>query len=391
MWSSLTARSALLFVALTGRAVAVAGDGPSVSDLVTLKDGQVLRGEVVDSGPRTVVVVARRDWVREHLTEWPDRWEAREASTLNHTLRRRRERLDAWLRDRAAAPGASSDRLTARIDAERDRLESFDPKSLPLISLRLGRFDVKGVESAGASAHAMLRLGWLSDFPGVEEMSPDALRGALEGRGFRVGGGEEPSVASLLPPEAETETVWLTRRGATEVLNDHGLRFVRYQGMLLPDSGAGVPAAGVEALGALRGLLGGAQADPLPGRLREVERSGKVGVLLTRLDIAPDLSAVTVEVGLLVRTGPGRWVPAGTRLARFRPDDLPDAEGDALAADPQVAAVFRAVESLGLGGVSPGLKQRSLGVGAATRRALGAARGAAERDLNALALPALPP
>ena len=58
-------------------------------------------------------------------------------------------------------------------------------------------------------------------------------------------------------------------------------------------------------------------------------------------------------------------------------------------ADPQVALAFKIVEGLGSGAIDPDLKRRSLGIGAATRKALGETRTAAEADLAALALPVL--
>jgi hypothetical protein len=47
----------------------------------------------------------------------------------------------------------------------------------------------------------------------------------------------------------------------------------------------------------------------------------------------------------------------------------------------------RVGDVLGLGNISPDLKQRSLGMGAATEKALGAARAAISQDLNLLMLP----
>ena len=50
---------------------------------------------------------------------------------------------------------------------------------------------------------------------------------------------------------------------------------------------------------------------------------------------------------------------------------------------------FQLVEAIGLGGIPEDVKRRSLNVGAATRKALGQARSAAEADLAALAFPIL--
>ncbi len=125
--------------------------------------------------------------------------------------------------------------------------------------------------------------------------------------------------------------------------------------------------------------------------MRASKRRGKVGLVLTKMDMGSDLSVVTVEMALWVRQGPGRWTVSGSRSARVRPDDLGPEAGKDLAEDPQVAMAFKVVESLGLGEIDPALKKRSLAVGAATRKALGQARTAAMADLAALALPILEP
>jgi hypothetical protein len=98
---------------------------------------------------------------------------------------------------------------------------------------------------------------------------------------------------------------------------------------------------------------------------------------------------VSVDITLWVRQGSDRWQPAGSRVVRVRPEELgPDAGRD-LADDPQVTLAFRLIEALGLQEISPQVKQRALAIGAATQRALGQARTAAQGDLNSLALPVL--
>jgi hypothetical protein len=109
--------------------------------------------------------------------------------------------------------------------------------------------------------------------------------------------------------------------------------------------------------------------------------------MVTRLEIQPDLSQISVEATLWVRASSDRWIPYGSRSSTIRPDDLAAPAGQNLAADPQVQTAFSLVEALGLGAIPPALKQRSLRVGAATEKALGIARSALNQDLEALALP----
>ena len=65
---------------------------------------------------------------------------------------------------------------------------------------------------------------------------------------------------------------------------------------------------------------------------------------------------------------------------------MPANAGADIADDPQVKAFFGVVESLGIGQIPPELKQRTLNMGAATRKALGQARDALDQELKATAL-----
>jgi hypothetical protein len=107
---------------------------------------------------------------------------------------------------------------------------------------------------------------------------------------------------------------------------------------------------------------------------------------VTSLNLAPDLASVGVETTLWVRTQGDSWAQAIVRSATVRPDDLPANAGEGLADDPQVKGAFGVIESLGFGEIPPELKRRSLSMGAATRKALGQARGALDRELNSFAL-----
>ena len=195
-------------------------------------------------------------------------------------------------------------------------------------------------------------------------MRLDDLKDALEGRGFLANSDQTPSLAGLLPLFPETDAAWLGRRAATELAVDPDLRFIRYQNMVLPDKKTGQALEGLNissAIAEVAKLLDPQQGkeDPLVAMLKQVGDRGRVGALVTRLEIAPDMSQVTVEAVLWVRAG-DRWVPYIRRSASVRPEDLPADAGRNLAADPQVQSAFSLVEALGLGTVAPELKQRSL-------------------------------
>ena len=93
--------------------------------------------------------------------------------------------------------------------------------------------------------------------------------------------------------------------------------------------------------------------DPLVSTLKKVGDRGRVGALVTRLDIPADMSQATIEATMWVRVGGDRWVPFVTRSASVRPDELPAEAGRNLVADPQVQSAFSLVEALGWGQFLP--------------------------------------
>ena len=169
------------------------------------------------------------------------------------------------------------------------------------------------------------------------------------------------------------ELRWLARRAATELAIDPDLRFVRFQDTIVPDPGAGQPlgamglSTAVSELKRLLDLDPGPQTDPLTDKLKTVGARGRIGAAVTRLEIQPDMSNVTVESTLWVREGQ-QWLLFGSRNATVRPDDLGQEAGKELAEDPQIKGAFQIAELLGLGAVPADVKQRSLRIGAATQR-----------------------
>jgi hypothetical protein len=374
-----------------------AGKAATAADRITLRDGSVVLGLVisVSAGPRGGVdLLLRRDWADKNLESWAKRWSRATEQGTRLAVRQRRERLRIWRRERAATAPAD-DRLIAWIDEELKRLD--DPARsarTPLIPVHLARSDVRNMARAPRASNRLLQLGWLCGLKDVEAMPVDDLKDALEGRGFAPEGEHTTSLAGLLPLLPESDLQWLARRAATELAVDQDLRFLRYQGMILPDVKTAQPLGGLNlstALSEITKLLDPAQgqADPLAGSLKKVAERGRVGAVVTRLDVPADLSGATVEITLWVRAGGDRWVPFGSRKSTVHPDDVAPEAGKNLAGDPQVQTAFSVVESLGLGSIPPELKERSLRMGAATEKALGTVRAEFSQDLEALRLPVL--
>ncbi len=384
---------------LTGWLTAAQAPPPpnrSVGDRLTLRDGKVAVGLVTDAraGARGgVEMLVRRDWAEANLPDWFKVWDRAAQSAAKPAVAQRLSRLRTWRRERASHV-PETDPIIAWIDRETARLN--DPGATagaPLMVVRAPRSDVRELIRQPKSSGRLLALGWLCGLTDAEAMSIDDLQLAVEGRGFMAEGDETPSLDRMLPIASEPEPRWLARRAATELAVDPDLRFIRHQGLLLPDARLDQPGAieGIDAsaaFGQIAKLLDptAAQDDPLPAALQKIAARGRSGAAVTRMEIAPDMSRVTVESTLWV-LGPRGWVAWGSRTAVVRPEDVQAGVADQLAADPQITAAFDVVEKLGLGAIAGDLKERSLKIGAATSQALGTVRSEFNQELDALALP----
>jgi hypothetical protein len=379
------------------------GDRSPAGDRVTLRDGSVVLGLVTMSsagGRGSTELLVRRGWAEKAIGQHLERWDRATAAAARQAGLQRRKRLEAWRRERAPSAEAD-DRIIGWIDRELARLAApGEPKPSVLLKVRLPQGEVRAMERKPASVERLLRLAWLCEFPEPETMPLPQLKDALASRGYAVDGAAASapvSLDSLLPLATEPEANWRARRAATELAVDPGLRFIRFQDTIIPDGGGGqdLSAVGLStALSELKKLLDpdqGQKADPLEEKLRAIAARGRVSAVVTRLNIQPDMSAVTVESVLWVRGPNDRWVPFGFRNATVKPDDMAAGAGQNLAEDPQVKGAFRIVEMLGLGAIPADVKDRSLRIGAATEKALGLARSAFNQDLDAMALPVLEP
>lgn len=360
----------------------------TAADAVMLRDGAVVLGQVVESSPRgPLLFCVRRAWAEANLADRARRWDAAEGPELRRAYKLRRDRLAAWRRERVKEPG-HEDRVARWLDQELDRLDApADPPPAPLRVVAIPRTEIKGIVRRPGTSARMLRQGWLSGFRDVETMKLAELKATLEGRGFVVGGEGAVDIDRLLPIRAESEERWLVRRAATEVLNDNGLRFIQVQDVLIPEPGPGQPltiAGTLSMVSSLTPLLEGKPVDPLAAQLRAVAARGRVGAIVTHQEMSPGFDSVRITISLLVRDGE-RWSQAGSQTSSARADALKPGDGDDLARDPQVAAVFKVFDSIGFG-FSPDVKQQGLNIGAATRKTLGIARSAVIERLETLAV-----
>ncbi len=371
-----------------GLALLLAPETTTAADVVALRDGKVILGQVVEAPSKAkLTVIVRRAWARAHLPDRIKAWEAAASTSARSARDQRRQRLDAWRRER---PEEAHDSIAAWIDHEREQLREDKGAPPPLLRVELDTRQVRKVERRTPDLARLLRQAWRSHIEEPETQPVEALRETLEGRGVALTEVDPAPIDDLLAIPVETDARWRLQRAATEVKTDAGLRFIRTQGLVLPEESRPGPNTVASAAGnVLKGLLGddAPAEDPLAARLREIAARGRIGAVVTALDIAPDFDQVSVQATLWVRLGNGRWVPALVRPATVRASRLPPNAGGPLAADPQVQAAFQIVEQLGLGSIPADVKQHSLNVGAATRQALGLSQSALSHDIESLALP----
>jgi hypothetical protein len=359
----------------------------SAADRIALRDGKELLGQVAEPASKgALVVIARREWLRNRFPARMEEWAVAERKAAATALAQRRQRLEAWRRARpsVAAPG---DRITPWIDRELAKQPGAD-RPATLMAVQIPRAEVATVQKRGDQATRALRAAWLLGLPEPETTPLATLVDSIAGRGMSMEGDDPFSVDRLLPLSIEPEDRWVLRRAATEVLNDDGLRFIRIGASVLPEPVPGQPpdpklgATLVD--GTIRDVLAGGRADPLPGRLGGIGQRGRVGAMVTRIELAADLSSASAEAALYAN-GTGGWERGAWRSGSLRVGEMPPFVVTAVASDPQVKSLLDLVDSLGAGLVSPEMKQRGLAIGTTAGGAAIMARAALIKALTVLA------
>jgi hypothetical protein len=373
----------VLVAALTAQVVNPA----SGADAILLRDNRVLLGQVVDQPRRgRILVVVRRAWIRKHLPDHAAIWEKVEAAASARARDQRRARLVAWRLER---PADATDRLTAWMDAEIERLTAKAGEPAPLLVVEIGATQARRVDRRSPDAARILRQAWRAGLEDPESRPVDELRRLLEGRGVALSDVDPAPIQDLIALAPEPDATWLARRAATEVLNDPGLRYVRFRDLVLPeDAQAGPGSLAAAAAATLKGLLDdGPAEDPLAPAFGKAEERRRIGLVVTRLELGDDQASATVEGTLWIRVPPGRWIPAATRSVTHRAGDAQPEDVARVANDPQVRLIFKLFEGLGLGPVGQEIQGQARQIGAVTMQALGRSRSELMRDLESLALP----
>lgn len=372
-----------------------AAHSESAAERVLLSDGGVVLGQVVEPSPRGLVrVVARREWVAAQLPDRLVSWEIAESKRREVASGQRRERLANWAAElRRGIEPDGRDVLLTWIDGQLRALNNPSDPPPALILIDLDARSVRKVERRPEGARRLLRQAWIAEV--VEEPESLAivdLERIVEGRGFAPTAVDPAPIDNLVGLLPESDSYWQARRAATEVLHDSRLRFVRYMGLVLPEDRQQLDpnAVGALAKSLLRDALGDSTvspSDPLIEAQRGLERRGSSGMVVTELEIATDLSGVHVVTTLWARTATNHWNPILRRPVQVRAAEVGQDEFAALDTAPEVGRVFEVLRALGLGQLGDEGQRIGIQIGAATRRALGIAQSALQRELDSLTLP----
>ena len=143
-----------------------------------------------------------------------------------------------------ASSGVGPDDRIVPMDRSRDEPhgESGDLARSTLVSVRLPRGEVRELTQRPVDRPAIAPPGLAERVTRSRDDAAGRIEGCTRSAGYAPdAAGKTPPAPldRLLPPVPETEAVWRGRRAATEVAIDPGLRFLRFQDMVIPDAQPG--------------------------------------------------------------------------------------------------------------------------------------------------------
>ncbi|MFO0910798.1 MAG: hypothetical protein U0794_21070 [Isosphaeraceae bacterium] len=390
-------QAALILAVIAPGFQAITPRPATVADAISLRDGLTLLGQVEGFSPQgELVVVARRAWVQENLPEKLENWQRYETEIVRRARLERRERLREWqlARARTAPPG---DPIMPWLQREIGRMADTRPAQTPLMRVYLSAGELRGMARREPEWSRMLRVGWLNDYPDIEEAEPRPLKEELDSREL-LKPNDPAWVDGLLPLKSETEAQWRTRRAVTEATFETRLRFVRFRDFILPETGperdTDLPRNQTELLDSssaqvvYRSMNSVLPADPVRVRLEVEGRRGRIGAIVSRVDWATDFRSANAETGLWVRQEGGQWSQVLTRKANVDVNEPPDPLGPGpREVSFPIRTTVKVLEMFGAAPSLPAVSDERLGAATAAQRALGRARAVLSRDLGPFVLP----
>jgi len=380
-----------------GPARQAAGTTPA-ADVVLLRDGTTLIGQVAGTDRRgALVVVLRRAWAERNVPRRVEGWNRTEAAEVMAARLQRRARLVQWRKERAPDPSRDGP-LLPWIDREIERTSDTRPPRTVLRRVEIAGGDLRSVTRRDPETARLLRLGWLEGLDDVEAMTVDTLRTLLTARDGLAPGNPAP-LGALLPPATESDDEWRWRRGATEAVHEAGLRFVRFRQFILPENGPGpdllAQADTTELLDspaaqeAYRSILRVGPVDPVRARLDAAGARGRVGAIVSKVEFLPDRKGAESESSLWIRQSGGDWKAVLSRRSTVR-DDEPAGTAPA-AVNVPIRTAVAVLELFAAAAPLPEQSRRRQAEAVAVQRAVGQSRAALDLDLLLLVLPVTAP
>ena len=194
---------------------------------------------------------------------------------------------------------------------------------------------------------------------------------------------------ALLPVYPESSDRWRTRRAATEVTLDPGLRFVQFRDFIIPEVGPNNPPPQSttelldtpEAVGGFGAINAVSPFDAIQERLDDAADRGAVGAIVSRLVFSVDSDRVEAEATLWVRQSGGRWSPSCATKGNANVDEPESADAPPLEATP-IRSLLLVLEGVAATPAAPDISERRQSIGAAAQRALFRARTALQTELE---------
>ena len=373
-------------------------------DELTPKNGKKMYGVVMKQSRDGVTMIVERKWFARTYPKRYKQHVEKEAGWLLRAREERLQRLKSWKLARIDAEELVDfiEEETARIEAESD---DNDPQAFlkqPFTMVFFPADEIRDVFVQPPERRQVAGVAWKYQLERVTVRTVASLQRELyeqklDVKNEPVNLSEQFTVAKL-----QTEREWNARKALFEYVLREPLD---YQGSgtslfkidpdnpqkpedLLKGLLGGIGGGGLGALGGLGGLggdMGMIQEllDELNGGPRRrpavktewwksiassAEADGFRGFRVTRI-IPSNTSNVKVETIFLAMITPGKWEKVATFSATENRDRQSTDDMARLKADPQIEAIFNALNGLGLGG-NQNLLDTALKQGAATEKAM---------------------
>lgn len=353
-------------------------------DVVTLADGQQLRGVVYSRSKRGELVLAvDRSWLKEALPPFYSRQQQLEKQRQEQIREQILPRLDAWIKRREG-----NRQLLLYLEEQRKRLSQPAGDNPPravepgFIFVELAARDVRRTFVQPVERKQVAMVAWQEQLVNVSTRTVTSLAGELKEREVVDIAGQRVNLSFQLPPLPDDARQWAVRMAIVEYL--FGIH-VSFQGsgsvMVRTDEKAAIPDAGQMIAKMLEQQLSRQLADLFPrGRpaaekpwqqqviqVADAEQVNAARVLLLKQDMRAQ--RVTVESHFLARMPTGRWEDVALhRQVVVVGGAQPELQAR-VEADPQVQKVLTVFAALGLEKNDPRI-QLALRFGVATDLAL---------------------